>query len=135
MADPDADVAVVRTSNAALNRGDVEGMLTVYASDATVVDHRQVAFGTFTGHDELRALYSGIISSVSEFHAAIEILAAAGGIVVAACEATARLGPDPAAPSIEAEYGFVATVEDGLIARLELYDDGEGAREASGLSR
>ncbi len=134
MADPDADVAVVLTSTAALNRGDVDGMLAVYAPDATLVDHRQVAFGTFTGHDELRALYAGVLGSFSEFHETIEILAAAGGLVVAGCTASARLSADLAAATIDAEYGFVATVEDGRIARLELYEDGDHAREASGLS-
>ena len=135
MAEPDADAAVVLTSNAAFNRGDVDGMLAVYAPDATVVDRRQVAFGTFTGHEELRALYTGVLSSVSDFHERVEILASAGGIVVVDCEVTARLGPEPTAPEIGAEYAFVATVEDGLIVRLELFDDGDGAREASGLSR
>jgi ketosteroid isomerase-like protein len=127
------DVEVLLTSNAALNRRDVEGMLAVYAEDAVVVDHRQVAFGTFTGHAELRSLYSGLVGSTSEFHEDVEVLAADRGLVVAHCEVTARLATDPSGPQIGAEYGFVATIRDERIARLELFDDGEGALEASGL--
>ena len=123
----DADVAVVLQSNAALNRRDVDGMLAVYAPDATLVDHRQVAFGTFTGRDELRELYAGLVGSASSFHEEVQVLASAGGIVVAHCEVTARLAADPNGPDIGAEYGFVVTVRDGCIARIELYDTGDDA--------
>ena len=127
------DVAVVLASNAALNRRDVEGMLAQYASDAVVDDHRQVPFGSFSGHDELRGLYSGIVASTAEFREDVEVLVARDGLVVAHCEVTARLAADPNGPVVGAEYGFVVTVRDGLIARLDLHDDGEAAREASGL--
>ena len=128
-----SDVDVVLQSNAALNRRDVEGMLAVYASDATMVDHRQVAFGTFTGHAELRELYGSLVGSASEFHESVRVLAASRGVVVAACEVTARLAADPTGPQIGAEYGFVVAVRDERIARIELFDDGPAALEASGL--
>lgn len=129
-----SDTEVVLTSNAALNRRDVEGMLAVYAPDATLADHRQVAFGTFSGHDELRELYGGLVGSASEFHEAVRVLAARDGLVVAHCEVTARLAADPTGPQIGAEYGFVVTVRDERIARIELFDDGESALGASGLA-
>ena len=127
------DIAVVLASNAALNRRDVEGMLAQYAPDAVVDDHRKVPFGSFAGHDELRGLYGGIVASTAEFREDVEVLVARGGLVVAHCEVTARLAADPNGPVVGAEYGFVIAVRDGLIARLDLYDDGEAAREASGL--
>ena len=120
-------------SNAALNRRDVEGMLAVYDPDATFADHRQVAFGSFRGHDELRELYTGLVGSAAEFHESVRVLVARAGTVVAHCEVTARLAADPTGPQIGAEYGFVVTIRDELIARMELFDDGEAALEASGL--
>ncbi len=130
---PNDDVEVVLTSNAALNRRDVDGMLAVYAEDAHVVDRRRVGFGSFSGHDELRGLYTGIVSSAASFTEDVHVLAAGGGLVVAHCEVHARLASDPNGPEIGAEYGFVVTVRDGLIARLELFDDGAQALDASGL--
>ena len=133
MSAPDDDVAVVLTSNAALNRGDVEGMLAVYAPDAAVVDRRRVGFGSFSGHDELRGLYGGIVSSASELTEEVRVLAARDGLVVAHCEVRARLAGDPNGPVVGAEYGFVITVRDRAIARVELFDDGREALGASGL--
>ena len=129
-----ADLDVVLASNAALNARDVDGMLANYAPDAAVVDRRRVAFGTFTGHDELRGLYGGIVSLVSEFHEAVRVVATGPGTIVAHCEVSAKLLSDPRGPGVTDAYGYVATVRDELIARLELYDDGEIALEASGLA-
>jgi ketosteroid isomerase-like protein len=130
---PRSDVEVLLASNAALNRLDVEGMLAVYADDAVVDDHRKVPFGTFHGIDELRGLYSGLVGSASEFHEVVEVLATREGLVVTHCEVTARLAADPTGPAIGAEYGFVVAIRDERIARLDIYDDGEAALEASGL--
>jgi hypothetical protein len=108
-------------------------MLSVYAPDAEVVDRRRVGFGSFSGLGELRGLYSGIVSSAASFHEDVDVRAAGSGLVVAHCEVRARLATDPTGPEIGAEYGFVVTVRDGQIARLELFDDGEQALAASGL--
>ena len=128
------DVAVVLASNAALNRRDVDGMLAVYAPDAEVVDRRRVGFGSFAGRDELHGLYSGIVSSAASFHEDVHVRATGNGLVVAHCEVRAKLASDPNGPDVGAEYGFVVTVRDGLIARLELFDNGDDALAASGLT-
>jgi ketosteroid isomerase-like protein len=128
-----SDVEVLLASNAALNRRDVEGMLANYAEDAVVLDHRRVAFGTFTGHEELRGLYSGLIGSVAELTEDVQVLATAPGTVVAHCEVTARLSADPGGQVVGAEYGFVVTVAGDRIQRLELHDDGDAALAACGL--
>jgi ketosteroid isomerase-like protein len=92
-----------------------------------------VSFGDLDGHDQLRALYSSIVGSASEFTETVTILAATDEVAVAACEVQARLVDDATGRIVGAEYGYIATVRDGLIARLELFDDGEGALEASGM--
>jgi ketosteroid isomerase-like protein len=130
---PDA-VEVIMAVNAAFNRLDVDGMLAHYAPDVVWCDHRHVSFGNLEGTDQLRALYASITGSASEFTETVEVLASTPEVVVAACEVAARLTDDPTGRIVGAEYGYVATVRDGLVTRLELFDDGEGALEASGLS-
>jgi ketosteroid isomerase-like protein len=126
-------VDVVLASNAALNRRDVPAMLANYAPDATVDDHRQVSLGSFRGHDQLHALYSGLVGAAAEFTERVAFLAVDGGVVVAACEVQARLADDATGRLIGAEYGYVATVREDRIASLVLFDDGAAALAASGL--
>jgi ketosteroid isomerase-like protein len=119
--------------NAAFNRRDVDGMLAHYAPDVEWRDHRQVSFGDLDGHDQLRALYSSIVGAASEFTESVDVLASTPEVVVAGCEVAARLADDPTGRIVGAEYGYVATVRGDRVVRLELFDDGVGALEASGL--
>ena len=89
--EPGPGEIAVKLHNAALNRRDVEGMLANYGEDAVLVDHRVVAFGTFTGHAELRELYGGLVGSAASFREDVRVLATGGGLVVAHCDVTARL--------------------------------------------
>jgi ketosteroid isomerase-like protein len=132
---PDDELAVVRANNAAFSARDVEGMLALYREDATVVDRRRVALGSFSGRDELRAYYRGIVDSAVELHEDLEVLVSAAGVVVAHCALRGRLATDPTGPEVGAEYGLVVQVEEGLIARLDVCDDGEHALEVAGLKR
>jgi ketosteroid isomerase-like protein len=135
LAMPSGDLDVVRANNAAFSARDVDGMLRCYAPDAVVEDRRRVGFGSFRGHDELRAYYRGIVDSACELHEDLEVLAAAGGVVAAHCRLRGRLASDPTGPEVGAEYGLVLRIEDGLIARLDVCEDGDHALELSGVSR
>ena len=131
---PGDEVAVVRANSEAFSRMDVDAMMELYAPDAVVVDCRRVSMGTFTGHDELRPYYLSIFHSASEIHEDLQVIAERDGIVVTRCELRGRLAGAPAAaPDVTVPYGLVITVRDGKIARLELYEDGENALDASGL--
>ncbi len=132
---PEAELAVVRANNAAFCALDVEGMLRCYAPDAVVEDRRRVGFGSFRGHDELRGYYRGIVESAVELHEDLEVLAEAGGVVVAQCALRGRLAADPTGPEVGAEYGLVIYVDGGLIQRLDVCEDGEHALELSGVRR
>ena len=127
----DADIAVVRTNSAAFSARDVDAMLRCYAPDAEVADRRRFGFGTFRGHDELRTYYLGIIESTADMHEELRVLEATDGVVVADCELSGHLAADPAGPVVSAAYGLVITLRDGLIAHLEIHEDGEAALEAS----
>jgi ketosteroid isomerase-like protein len=127
-------VELVRANSAAFSALDVETMLTMYAPEAVVCDHRSPALlGEFAGHDQLRAFYEGITGAAAEMHERLDVIAAEGEVVVADCELRGRLKADPSGHEVAAPYGMLVTVRDGLITRLELHDDGSAALEASGL--
>jgi ketosteroid isomerase-like protein len=128
-----ADVDLVRANSAAFSARDVDTMLRCYREDAVVVDLRRVGFGTFSGHDELRAYYQGIVDSAAEMREDLEVLASADGLVAAHCALRGRLAGDPGGPEVGAEYGLVVRLRDGLIERLEVCEDGAHALEVSGL--
>ena len=132
---PGDEVAVVRANSEAFSRMDVDAMMDLYAPDALVVDCRRVSMGTFTGHDELRPYYLSIFHSASELHEDLRVVAERDGVVVADCELRGRLAGAPArAADVVVPYGLVLHVRDGKIARLELYESGEDALDASGLA-
>ena len=127
------DVALVQANSAAFSARDVETMLGFYHPEATVVDCRRVGFGSFTGHEELRAYYRGIVESALEMRETLEVVAARDGKVAARCELRGILAADPTGPEVSAEYGLLATIEDGLIVRLDVCEDGDHAVELGGL--
>jgi ketosteroid isomerase-like protein len=134
LAMPERDLDVVRANNAAFSARDVDAMLRCYAPDAVVEDRRRVGFGSFRGTDELRSYYRGIVDSACELHEELEVLAAAGGIVVAHCRLRGRLASDPTGPEVGAEYGLVVRIEEGLIRHLDVCEDGDHALELSGVA-
>jgi ketosteroid isomerase-like protein len=129
----EAELALVQRNSAAFSARDVDGMLDCYTEDATVVDLRRVGFGTFTGHEQLRAYYGGIIDAAFDLHEDLEVLAARDGLVAAHCELRGRLASDPGGPEVGAAYGLVLHLRDLKIAKLEVCEDGEHALEVSGL--
>ena len=132
MTRPDA-LAVARANNAAFSAMDIDGMLALYAPDAEVRDHRRVGIGSFKGHDELRPYYLSIFHSASELTEELTVVADRPGLVVAHCELEGRLAADANGPVVAVVYGLVLHVEDGLIRRLDIAEDGEHALELSGL--
>jgi ketosteroid isomerase-like protein len=130
----EAELAVVHANNRAFCSRDVDRMLRCYHPDAVVVDRRRVGFGSFRGHDELRAYYRSIVDSAAELNEDLEVLAAAGGVVVAHCVLRGRLASDPTGPEVGAEYGLLVRVEDGLITKLDVCEDGEHALELGGVA-
>ena len=129
----DADIEVVRANSAAFSARDVDGMLALFHPDATVVDLRRFGFGSFSGHDELRVYYQGIVSSALEMHERLDVLAAGAGVVAADCELRGILVTEPAGPEVSATYALVVRLREGRIDRLEVCEDADHALEVSGL--
>jgi ketosteroid isomerase-like protein len=125
---------VVRANNAAFCARDVERMLALYAPDAVVEDRRSTGFGTFRGHDELRAYYLGIFDNADALDEDLQVLAETDGVVVADCTLWAHLAADESADGVTIPYGLVMTIRDGHIERIEIHGDGREALAASGLA-
>lgn len=127
-------VEVVRANSAAFSERDVDAMIALYAPDAVVEDRRRMGLlGTFTGHGELRPYYQGIVHAASTLHESLEVLAAEDELVVCDCELRGRLAADPDGHEVTAPYGLCVWVRDGLIQRLEIWEDGAAALAESGL--
>jgi ketosteroid isomerase-like protein len=131
----EAELALVQRNSAAFSARDVDGMLQCYAPDAVVVDLRRVGFGTFTGHDQLRAYYGGIFDAAFDLHEDLTVVAHREGLVAAHCDLRGRLAHDPGGPELGAEYGLVLHLRDLQIVKLEVCENGEHALEVSGLER
>jgi hypothetical protein len=112
---------------------DVDAMLLLYAADATVIDRRRSGFGSFAGHDELRAYYASIFGSVAEIHETLTVLASEGERVVAHCSLWGRLVGDTTGSGLTVDYGLVLDVVDGTIRHLEIAENGDHALELAGL--
>jgi ketosteroid isomerase-like protein len=122
-ADP---VRLVHEWLAAVNAGDVEGVLARTTPDVAIVGPR----GAARGHDVLRAWmgHSGATFQTREAYAA-------GDAVVVAQHGVWR-DPQSGAVRGEAEVATRFVVADGQVAEMQRYDDGlSSALRAAGLTR
>ena len=130
---PRTPLEVVQANSAAFSAMDVDAMLALYAPDATVVDRRRVSMGTFSGHDELRAYYLSIFHSAAELTETIAVYGEGGGVVALHCELVGRLPGAVAGSTVSVTYGLAVRVSDGLIAHIDVAEDGAHARELLAL--
>jgi ketosteroid isomerase-like protein len=129
------DVEVVLANNAAFNRRDIEAMLECYADDALVTDHRHLGgMGDHRGHGALRAYYGSIFDNTTDIREDMKVLGAGEDVVATHCRTIAHLPSEIGSESIELTYGMVLWMRDGRIQTLEVYEDGDAALAAAGLS-
>ena len=129
------NVEIVRGGFAAYNRGDVEGMLETWASDAVVDWSNSRGFDArvFRGHDEIRVLMKSFIRTFE--NARMELIGdpveVEDGLLIA--ENLAYLqGRDGIA--VQARSAFLIRIRDGQQTSLTLYQTKQEALEAAGLS-
>ena len=125
-----SNTEVVRANSEAFSRRDADAMLEFYAPDAVVVDRRQVGWGEFRGHDALRSYYQGLFDNAAELHEDLEVVSENGNVVVASCHLRGRLVGQPDGPEVTFDYAIRVTLENGLIAGLDIYEDAESASGA-----
>jgi ketosteroid isomerase-like protein len=119
---------VLKAVNAAFCRQDAAAMVALFSDDAIVADHRQGGLGRWQGRQELLAYYTGICEAARELREQLEVVEDRGDVIAAHCIFTARLSEDGPAAEVSLNYGLVATIADGLIQRIDLYQDGAAAQ-------
>ena len=124
---------IVRQGFAAYNRGDLDGALETWATDAVVdwSNSRGLEAGVFRGHDEIRASMERFIGTFES--ARMELLGdpieVEDGLVIA--ENVAYLqGRDGI--EVQARSAFLIRIRDGQQTSLTLYQTRHEALEAAG---
>jgi ketosteroid isomerase-like protein len=124
-----------RRSIEALNRGDLDAWLAMWAPDAVwVLDPGGLGMvegrGSVAGHEALRKFAEETMAAFEDFETSIEDAYDLGnGVTFAVYVARSRISGS--AGFVETPVGAVAIWTDGLIERLTTYKDVEEARAAA----
>jgi ketosteroid isomerase-like protein len=130
---PPSNTEVVRANSQAFSRQDVGAMLALHKPDAVVADRRAVGFGVFPGHDAIRAYYEGLFDNTASIVEDLEIVSDEDDIVIATAHVRVQLVGQPEDLGVVTfEYALRVETEDGLIAKLDIYDDSAAAAAAAG---
>jgi ketosteroid isomerase-like protein len=124
------NLEIIKSNSDAFSRRDAEGMLALWAPDATMSDRRAVGWGEYQGRDALRAYYLGLFDNVAALHEDLKVVSAEGDVVVVTCHTRALLAGDPEA-EVTFDYAMRITLSDGLISSLEIFEDVAGAAGGS----
>jgi ketosteroid isomerase-like protein len=125
------NVEVMRGGIDAWNRADRDAWLAVFAAEAEWhTTGRFADRGVYRGREELAAYWAEFREDIEEAGSSVSEIRAVGEKVFVAATATGRGKRSKA--RFEAPVWFVATLRDGLVVRVETYDDPEEALEAAG---
>ncbi len=129
------NVEVVREAWDAWLRGDMDSLLTCYDPEVVwdLTHFRDWPDNTYRGHQGVRRFLEEWLEVWDDYEAGVEeIRTAPDGRVVSLAWQRGR-GRQSGLP-MEIEYALIATVRDGMILRLDNYDERSDALEAAGLS-
>ena len=121
-----SNVDIVLANSEAFNRRDAEGMLELWAPDATMADRRAVGWGEYSGSEALRSYYQGLFDNVATVHEDLSVVSAEGDVVIVTCHTRVQLADDPDG-EMTFDYTMRITLSDGLIASLEIFEDVDAA--------
>ena len=129
MSEENADV--VRRAFELLNRGDVEGLVTL-CDDDFLMDMSERVFNpdSYRGHDGIRRFYEGVGDAWESYRWDVEETRVAGDSVVAMlhCHAEGRAGP-----RVDWRVAWLWKFRRGRPVSLRFYRDRAKALEAAGL--
>jgi ketosteroid isomerase-like protein len=129
----DQPIEVVRRAIEAWGRGDVEGFIAMFAPDCEVTFRPDVPEpGPFHGPDQLRGWAEGFRQAWESQSLEILTSDASGDDVFVVLRLTSH-GAGSGIDNV-ADFAFVFTVRDGLIARWRGFVEQDEARAAAGLS-
>jgi ketosteroid isomerase-like protein len=122
----DDELAAVRSSYEALNRGDIEATMAILAPD---VEWRESAAlpdtGTFRGREAVRSFLEDFLEQWQQFHQEVEDVVVEGDRAALLIHLTAR-GRGSGA-DVDARYAHLWTLRDGVGVRVEAYYDRDAA--------
>jgi len=119
---PDSDLDTIRSSYAALNRGDPQGALEALHRDATWQERAELpGSDAFEGRAAIEEFLIGFLEQWDVFHQQVESMVRKGDRVLVNIKMTA-VGAESGA-EVNAHYGHVWTMRDGLGERVDAYYD------------
>ena len=122
-------VELVRRQFEAVNRGDVDGVMSLLAPDA-VVDLSQRELPSFDGVSAIRGFLEDWIGSYEELRWELEeVMDVGDGVVFGVVQQNAR--PAGSAGYVRQREGWVWLWVEGLVVRLTTYGDIDEARAAA----
>jgi ketosteroid isomerase-like protein len=128
-----SDVDVIRQGYEAFNAGDMDAVLALHTRDAEHDWSRSIGpyAGVYVGHAAIRRFFKTFLEAVEELRFDIEEMVTTGPHVLVMVRASIR-GRGSGA-SVVARGPHVWTLENGQIARFQLFQDKSDALEAVGL--
>jgi uncharacterized protein len=133
---PPEDVELVRSAFEAWNSGDIDEFTELAAEDIAWLEVSGRPEGGASerfGRDRLRRSLESLFDAWESYHLEVERIEAVGDRVVAVVREVAR--GRSSGLEVDGRWGYLVTVEDGLIVRIEAYRDAGQALRVAGLAR
>jgi uncharacterized protein len=133
---PRDDVELVRSAFEAWNRGDIDAFAGHAAEDVAWLEVSGRPEGAPTerlGRDRMRTSLESLFDAWESYHLEVERVEEVGDRVIAVVREVAR--GRASGVEIDSRWGYLVTVEEGLIVRIEAYRDAGQALQVAGLSR
>jgi uncharacterized protein len=128
------NLALVESAFEAWNRGDIDAFAGHAAEDVAWLEVSGRPEGAPTerlGRDRMRKSLESLFDAWESYHIDVERIEEVGERVLAIVREVAR--GRASGMQIDGRWGYLITVEDGLIVRIEAYRDAEQALEMAGL--
>jgi uncharacterized protein len=128
------NIALVASAFDAWNRGDIDAFAGHAAEDVAWLEVSGRPEGAPTerlGRDRMRKSLESLFDAWETYHLEVERIEEVGERVVAVVREVAR--GRASGVQIDSRWGYLVTVEDGLIVRIEAYRDAAQALQLAGL--
>ena len=129
-----AGIELVESAFDAWNGGEIEAFAAHMAEDVVWLEVSGRPEGAPTerlGRDRMRKSLESLFDAWESYHVEVERIEEVGSRVLAIVREVAR--GRASGMQIDGRWGYLITVEDGLIVRIEAYRDAEQALEMAGL--
>jgi uncharacterized protein len=133
---PREDVELVRSAFDAWNRGDIDEFIELAAENIAWLEVSGRPEGGSSerfGRERLRRSLESLFEAWESYHIEVERIVKSGDRIVAIVREVAK--GRSSGLEIDGRWGYLVTVKDGLIIRIEAYRDATQALLTAGLAR